>query len=116
VPKKTLPDNLRCVIVDFDFRQPKSAGIDVTVRFTYDRGKPELVVVFDVEAGEQIHIINNRDGRYKACITHAAEIVRLLQRKKPATEFAKQRTKAAAKPELKLVHDEYFDRIAKRNA
>lgn len=105
MPKPKLPDKLRCGVVDFDFYQP-NGDCHVTVRFAYDAKSPTTISVFLRDYDKNpYHIIDNRDGHYKACITHADEIVSLLQRKKPKTEFAKQRTKAQ-KPELKLViHD-----------
>lgn len=113
MPKPKIPDRLKCQVADFDFFN-KSGEVDVTVRFCYEDNKPSTVSVFLRDYDGVYHVIDNRDGRYKACMTHATEIVSLLQRKKPKSEFAKQRTKAQ-KPALKVHEpDEYLQYILNR--
>lgn len=91
--------------VDFEFRDSRDFWSRVLIRFCHDRsGKPEVISVFTKQKRQKwsdVFVIDNRNGRYKPCATHAAEIVRTLTHKPPKTNFSRQRL-TAVKPELKL--------------
>jgi hypothetical protein len=90
--------------VDFVFQDSKSYRNKVTIRFCHDEaGKHEIITIFvDDKENCEDFVIDNRDGKYKPCATHAREVFWLVARKPPKTEFAKQRLKKT-KPELKVV-------------
>jgi hypothetical protein len=88
--------------VDFEFHDSRDPENWLIVRFCHDsRGKPEAIK-FLTERSRVVeaYVIDNRNGRYKPCATHAAEILRTLTHKQPKSEFEKQRRAAASKPGL----------------
>lgn len=92
--------------VDFEFRDSHEYESGVLVRFCHDhKGKSEIISVFTKQKRQKwtdaVFVIDNRNGRYKPCATHAAKIVRTLTHKPPKSNFARQRL-SASKPELKV--------------
>jgi hypothetical protein len=45
--------------------------------------------------GKRVHSIDNADRRYKPCVTHCLDVLRMVEQKPPKNEFARQRQKAA---------------------
>lgn len=58
------------------------------------------VLVYNNEAIRLLHV-DNSDGSYKPCVTHATELLKLALQKTNTSNFAKRRAKAM-KPKLKV--------------
>ncbi len=93
-------ERLKIAIAEFIFRDV-GKGSQVTIRFCHENGKPGIVSVFYDDDDESAYVVNNRDARYKPCMTHAKEILALVTRTPAKTEFEKQR-RSKVKPELKV--------------
>lgn len=96
-------ERLKITIVDFEFAdtRPKFDS-SVTIRFCHDEGKPHIVSVFWDGAADVAYVVDNHNGRYKPCMTHAKEILALITHKPSKTEFERQRRRAL-RPGLKIV-------------
>jgi hypothetical protein len=64
-----------------------------------DKGKPLFVKIISGREREgKPRTVPNEDGRYKPCMTHAAELIRQAASKPTRNNCEKQRRKKAAKP------------------
>ncbi len=82
----------------FDARHDK-----LCVKFFYDDcGKPIHVIVTVKNTDRRV---DNRKGRYKACMTHCLELIRASEGKKPATQFAVNRKAEAVEPWPLRIHE-----------
>lgn len=101
--KRTPKGSMVLTSVDFSFQDSADFESLATVRFVHEeKGRHGVVMVFIGDNTAPDYQINNRNGRYKPCATHAAEILGTLTHKPPRTNFAKQRLEAST-PELKVV-------------
>jgi hypothetical protein len=98
--------------VDFHFDKPNGERV-LTVRFCHEQGRPGTISFFIPEQKRAIHVVDNRDGRYKPCMTHAKELVWLVVKEPAAgskpcrgTNQAKQR-RAASKPGVRIFNPEF---------
>lgn len=85
---------MRCSLATFRF---ESTGIAYMVSFCLGH----LTVCVHDSYSQSLLEIDNRDRRYKPCITHAWEVLRLALNQQNTSNFAKRRTKAM-KPNLKV--------------
>jgi hypothetical protein len=92
-------ERLKISTVDFEFEDPRLES-SVIIRFCHEDGKACIVSVFYDGDENVAYVVNNRDARYKPCMTHAKEILAYITKTPPKTEFEKQRRAAASKPGL----------------
>lgn len=75
------------------------SGTAAIVSFNFNpKGEPTNVHLFC--SGKEFRV-SNKKARWKPCVTHCLDLIRMHLGKKPTSEFAKQRVKAT-KPELKV--------------
>jgi len=86
---------------DFKFRDPKH-GL-VSVRFRFGDRPSVQVYLGRVRVSE----IANHDKRYRPCVTHCQDVIRLALKKPPKSNHAAQRLKAVRdqKPLLRIIGD-----------
>ena len=91
---------MKCLSAAFTFFDVAGCDGDVRVAFHHDeKGKPNTVSVR--VADNDVYQVENNSGRYKPCVTHCKELIRLATKKPPVDDFAKRRQKAA-RPKLKV--------------
>lgn len=101
-PKLEPKGRMLPTIASFHFRDSRNYDNEIEVSFCHEEGKPGIITFFvGSDSAACDYVIDNRNGRYKPCMTHALELLRQLTKKKPANNFAANRAKKA-KPELKL--------------
>lgn len=76
----------------------------VNVQFNFIAGKPVSVWIGLNADSKRLNSIDNRDGRLKACATHAAEAMRLTFDDPPRSNHERKR-RALSKPEPPKIFD-----------
>ena len=74
----------------------------ISVQFTYGVGGDPVDVLVYWNGGMEVKY-DNQDKKWRACVTHARELVRLATGKKSVGPFAKARAKSS-RPPLRLAN------------
>jgi hypothetical protein len=95
--------------VDFHFEKPNGELV-LTIRFCHEQGKPGVISFFAPDEEHAIHVVDNRNGRYKPCMTHAKELVWLVAKEpaknKPTTTNQAKQRRAACNPGVRIFNPE----------